>query len=76
MTLTAVGDLSSAISTVGFPIVMCLALFYYIWKCDGANRTQIEKLSDANRTQIEKLSDALNNNTSVITKLLERMDSN
>ena len=65
MTLTAVSDLSSAISTVGFPIVMCLALFYYIWKCDGANRSQIEKLSDA-----------LDNNTSVITKLLERMDSN
>ena len=65
MTVTAVSDLSSAISTVGFPIVMCLALFYYIWKSDAANRSQIEKLSDA-----------LNNNTSVITKLLERMDSN
>ena len=65
MTATIVSDLLSAISTVGFPIVMCLALFYYIWKCDTANRSQIEKLSDA-----------LNNNTSVITKLLERMDSN
>ena len=65
MTLTGVSDISSAISTVGFPIVMCLALFYYIWKCDGANRSQIEKLSDA-----------LDNNTSVIAKLLERMDSN
>ena len=65
MTVTSVSDLLSAISTVGFPIVMCLALFYYICKCDGANRSQIEKLSDA-----------LDNNTSVITKLLERMDSN
>ena len=65
MTLTAVSDLTSAISTVGFPIVMCLALFYYIWKCEEANRTQIEKLSDA-----------LDNNTSVIAKLLERMDTN
>ena len=56
-------DVTTLISTVGFPIFMCLSLFYYI-----------QKEGIANREQIAKLSETINNNTIVITKLLERLD--
>lgn len=49
-------DLASLVSNVGFPIVMCFGLFFYIQK------------------RVDKLSEALNNNTTVIAKLLERLD--
>ena len=62
--VTNVTSWSGIISSVGFPIFMCLALFYYIQK-DGVT----------NRQRIDNLSDALNNNTSVIAKLLERMET-
>ena len=52
-----------AISTVGFPIVMCGALFWYI-----------QKENTCNREKIDKLADVLNANTTVIAKLLERLD--
>lgn len=55
--LSGAGDVAiNFISQVGFPIFMCIALFYY------------------NQKRTDKLTDAVNNNTMVITKLLERMD--
>ena len=53
----------SAISSVGFPIVMCGALFWYI-----------QKENSCNRDKIDKLADVLSANTTVIAKLLERLD--
>jgi hypothetical protein len=53
----------AAISSVGFPIVMCGALFWYIQKENAANRDKIDKLTDV-----------LSANTAVIAKLLERLD--
>ena len=44
MILSALSDsaLITAISTVGFPIVMCGALFWYIQKENMCNREKIE----------------------------------
>ena len=64
MVLSTFADLSTAVGTLGFPIVMCFMLLYYI-----------AKDAKANREQIEKLTIALNNNTNVIGKLLERLDA-
>ena len=64
MVLSTLGDISTAVGSLGFPIVMCFMLLYYIAKDTKANREQIEKLTIA-----------LNNNTNVIGKLLERLDS-
>jgi hypothetical protein len=56
-------SLITAISTVGFPIVACGALFWYIQKENASNRDKIDKLSDT-----------INANTAVMGKLLERLD--
>lgn len=53
----------TVISTVGFPITACVAMFWYMQKKDRSHREQIDKFSES-----------FNSNTAVITKLLERMD--
>lgn len=55
----------TAISTVGFPIVMCGALFWYM-----INQR------DAHKEEINKMTDALNNNTLAIQKLLDKLGGN
>ena len=57
-------DVITAISTVGFPIVMSLILFWYLQKETESHREETNALKDA----INKLEIAI---TSLITKLDE-----
>lgn len=53
----------TAISTVGFPIVMCAALF---WKMDKQDKEHKEEM--------QKTSEAINNNTLVIRELVDKFN--
>ena len=55
--------LLQAITTVGFPIAMCLLLFWYI-----------RKQSESHKSEIDKLSEAVNNNTLIIQRLTDILD--
>ena len=55
-----VGTIAQIVSTVGFPIAMCLAL---IW-C-------IKEMGDKHKQETEKFTEALNNNTLVLQKLCD-----
>ena len=57
-------ELSSLISTLGFPIGMCLIMCYYI-----------NKINDAHKAESNKFAEALNNNTVVLQKLCDKLDS-
>lgn len=57
-----VNTILTIISTVGFPISVCLILFFYIYK-------KQEKTDDT----IAKLTEAINNNTSVIQSLIIKL---
>lgn len=52
----------TAISTVGFPIVMCGALF---WKMDKQDKEHKEEM--------DKTTEAINNNTIVLQKLMQML---
>lgn len=52
-----------AISTVGFPIAMCVALLY--------NNSQ---LSQKHKEETEAFTNALNENTLVLQKLCDKLD--
>lgn len=54
---------TSAISTLGFPIVMCGAMFLYMIK---------EK--DAHKEEMDSVTEALNNNTIILQKLCDKLD--
>lgn len=52
-------ELLSAISTVGFPIAACIALFY-----------SNQKSEERHKEEMSKLDSAIDNNTIAITKLV------
>ena len=56
-------NIIQAISTVGFPIAMCLILMWYIKSND-----------DNHKEEMDKITDALNNNTIALTKLASKLD--
>ena len=55
-----VGTITQIVSTVGFPIAMCVALLRHI----------IE-MGDKHKQETEKFTEALNNNTLVLQKLCD-----
>lgn len=51
------------VASLGFPIVMCGALFWRMVKSDEQHKAEMDKLSEA-----------LNNNTIALTKLSNNLD--
>lgn len=51
------------VGSLGFPIVACGALFWRMVKSDEQHKEEMNKMSEA-----------LNNNTSALVKLTERLD--
>lgn len=51
-------DIVSIISNVGFPVAVCIALFFYM-----------EKQNERHQTETDKLNDTLQNNTKVLAEL-------
>lgn len=57
-----VNAVTTAISTLGFPIVMCGAMFWYMLK---------EK--DTHKEEMNSVTEALNNNTLILQKLCDKL---
>ena len=57
-----VNTVMQLVTTLGFPIVCCIALFWRMIKSDENHKEEMDKLSEA-----------LNNNTLAINKLNERL---
>ncbi len=55
-----VGTITQIVSSVGFPITMCIALLWYI-----------KEISDNHKQETEEFTEALNNNTLVLQKLCD-----
>mgnify|MGYP003214686943 FL=1 len=58
-----VSSLIQLVGSLGFPIVACGALFWRMVKSDEQHKEEMNKISEA-----------LNNNTSALVKLTERLD--
>lgn len=55
-------EIIQAISTVGFPIVMCGIMFWYI----------IQQTKE-HKSEMDKITEAIQNNTIVMNQMLEHM---
>ena len=58
-----INEIAQIISTVGFPIAMCLVLLY-----------EVEEMNKLHKEETNSLKDALNNNTVVLEKILTKLD--
>ena len=60
-----------AITTVGFPIVCCGAMMWYVKYQTDRNREEVDKLNEQHRLEMLDMTTAVNNNTVVLNRLCE-----
>ena len=58
-----VNEVINIITTVGFPIAVCLLCFWYI-----------NKMQEQHKAETDKLAEALNNNTLVMQQLVGKLN--
>ena len=68
-------NLLQATTTVGFPIVMCGAMGYFVKYTTDKHREEINKINDTHREEMQNVTNAVNNNTIALTKLCEKIES-
>lgn len=64
-----------AVTQVGFPIVCCGAMMWYVKYSTDKNREEVDKLNDQHRQEMTDMTTAVNNNTVVLTRLCEILKS-
>lgn len=73
--METINTVINAVATVGFPIVCCGALMYYQKYTRDKDSEQLKQLSQSHTEEMRTMADALNNNTVVLQKLCDKLDS-
>lgn len=67
-------SITTIISSLGFPIFCCLALGFWIKTLTENFTNQLEETRKEHKEEIKSLKDSLDNNTIVLTKLIDRLE--
>lgn len=59
------------IQTLGFPIAIAVYLLYDRSKADQLHKDEMDAMRQEMKTSNEKMTEALNNNTNVLSRILE-----
>jgi len=70
-----INDIVAAITTLGFPIVACLGLGWYVKYQTDAYRSEVKDMQREHKEEIAKVTEALNNNTLALQKLVDKIDN-
>lgn len=65
-----------AISTVGFPIVCCLCMGWYVKYSTDKNREELAKVNEQHKEEMTEVTQAINNNTIALTQLCDFIKGN
>lgn len=63
------------IQSVGFPIVMCGLMAWYVKYITDKNREQITAEREAHKEEMNEVVKAINNNTVVIERLIAKLEA-
>lgn len=63
------------IQSVGFPIVMCGLMAWYVKYITDKNQEEIAQEREAHKQEMSQVITAINNNTIVIEKLIAKLDA-
>lgn len=74
LTANDAGTWVSVIQSVGFPIVMCLAMAWYVYDNNKAHREEIARLNDQHAEEMKSVTEAVHNNTVALEKLCTLME--
>lgn len=69
-----INGIVAIISSVGFPIVACIGLGWYVKYQTDNNNKEVSEMRREHQEEITKVTDALNNNTLALQKLCDRID--
>ncbi len=64
-------DIVQMVTTVGFPIAMCLILAWYVKTRDEAHTEQINRITEMHKEEARTMTEALQNNTLTVQKLVD-----
>ena len=67
-------DIVSIITTVGFPIVACGGMAWYVKYITDRNREDLKEERIMHESEMSKVTEALNNNTLAIQKLTDYIE--
>lgn len=67
-----INNIVTIISTLGFPIVACMACGFFIKYMFETFLKQIQDMREEHRSEVDKMTKAINNNTAVIQRLLDK----
>ena len=67
-------DWATLIGSLGFPIVACLGMGYYVKYQTDSYRDEVKDMRAEHKEEISKISEALNNNTLALQKLCDKLD--
>ena len=64
----------TAVGQYAFPIVMCVAMAWYVKYTEDKHREERSTLTDSHKQEMGSIVDALHNNTLAIQKLTDFME--
>lgn len=68
-----INTILQAVTTVGFPIVMCLVMAWYIKTINESHRKEIDNINALHKNEADKFTEAINNNTLALQKICDRI---
>lgn len=69
-----VNSIIQVVTTLGFPIVMCGAMAWYVKYITDKQREEIKELNAQHNEEIQKTTEALNNNTLALQTLCDKIN--
>lgn len=66
-------EITQMITTVGFPIVMCIAMAWFIKDTTKRHREQIHEINTLHKEEMKQVSEAINNNTLALQHLSDTL---
>ena len=68
-------EIAQLITSVGFPIVACLGMAWYVKYQTDNNNKEVREMRVEHQEEINKVTEALNNNTIALQKLCDKFDN-
>lgn len=69
----AINDIINIITSVGFPIVACGAMGWYVKYISDRHSTDVQQLNKQHQEEMVQVTEALNNNTLALQKLCDKI---
>lgn len=64
----------AAIGSLGFPIIACLALGWYVKYTTDNSNARMDNIQKEHKEEVTKMTEALQNNTLAIQRLCDKLD--